>query len=71
MASPTAAARSRRAGSRMKFAFGSMQDRLAKRIKKPILMVRKIRKKPKPNIDMKEEGNANDDTDKPKDDDQV
>ena len=33
-----------------KFAFGSMQDRLAKRIKKPILMVRKIRKKPKNDI---------------------
>lgn len=38
-----------------KFAFGSMQDRLAKRIKKPILMVRKIRKKPKSAI--KEESN--------------
>ena len=42
-----------------KYAFGSMQDRLAKRIKKPILMVRKIKKKPETNI--KEESN----TDKP------
>ncbi len=33
-----------------KYAFGSMQDRLAKRIKKPILMVRKIKKKPKKDI---------------------